>query len=90
MTGDQARLDVVQFAVPPSYCGGSRLSDGGARHRARVGADPNRVASTSPAIVTNLLKNQLGFHGLVVTDALDMAGLTRLYGEHWPGGGGCI
>src|SRR5262249_26510680 len=41
--------------------------------------DPNRVATTSPAIVTNLLKNQLGFKGIVVTDALDMAALTRLY-----------
>jgi beta-N-acetylhexosaminidase len=41
--------------------------------------DPNRVATTSSAIVTDLLKNQLGFQGIVVTDALDMAGLTRLY-----------
>ena len=41
--------------------------------------DPNLVATTSPAIVTNLLKNELGFKGIVVTDALDMAGLTRLY-----------
>src|SRR6266705_6715990 len=41
--------------------------------------DPNRVATTSPAVVTDLLKKQLGFKGLVVTDALDMAGLTRLY-----------
>jgi beta-N-acetylhexosaminidase len=41
--------------------------------------DPNRVATTSPAIVTNLLKNQLGFKGIVVTDALDMGALTRLY-----------
>jgi beta-N-acetylhexosaminidase len=44
--------------------------------------DPNRVATTSPAIVGGLLKNQLGFQGIVVTDALDMAGLTRLYGAH--------
>ena len=29
--------------------------------------------------MTGLLKNQLGFKGIVVTDALDMAGLTRLY-----------
>lgn len=42
--------------------------------------DPNRVATTSPKIVTDLLKNQLGFKGLVVADALDMAGLDRLYG----------
>ena len=41
--------------------------------------DPNRVATTSAAITTGLLKTQLGFHGLVVTDALDMGALTRLY-----------
>ena len=41
--------------------------------------DPNRVATTSPAIVTNLLKQQLGFKGIVVTDALDMGALTHLY-----------
>ncbi|OLB22170.1 MAG: hypothetical protein AUH15_07225 [Acidobacteriales bacterium 13_2_20CM_55_8] len=37
------------------------------------------MGTTSPAIVNDLLKTQLGFKGLVVTDALDMAGLTRLY-----------
>jgi beta-N-acetylhexosaminidase len=41
--------------------------------------DPKKVASTSPAIVTGLLKRQMGFQGLVVTDALDMGGLMRLY-----------
>jgi len=41
--------------------------------------DRGRVATTSPAIVTGLLKNQLGFKGIVVTDALDMAGLDGLY-----------
>ena len=40
--------------------------------------DHSRVATTSPAIVTGLLKNQLGFKGIVVTDALDMAGLGGL------------
>jgi beta-N-acetylhexosaminidase len=44
--------------------------------------DSNRVASTSPAIVSDLLKRQLGFQGLVITDALDMAGLTRLYASN--------
>jgi beta-N-acetylhexosaminidase len=42
-------------------------------------SDPNRVAVTSPAIVTHLLKEQLGFHGIVVSDALDMAAVARLY-----------
>lgn len=41
--------------------------------------DPNLVATTSPHIVTGLLKNELGFKGIVITDGLDMAGLTRLY-----------
>ncbi len=41
--------------------------------------DPNRVATTSPAIVTGLLKEKLGFKGLVITDAMDMNGLMRLY-----------
>jgi beta-N-acetylhexosaminidase len=42
-------------------------------------ADPNHVATTSPAIVTELLKKELGYKGIVITDALDMAGLTNLY-----------
>jgi len=41
----------------------------------------NVVASISPAIVTGLLKQQMGFTGLVVTDAMDMAGLTKLFPE---------
>ena len=45
-------------------------------------SDPNHVATISPAIVTGLLKNQLGFQGIVATDALEMAGLTRLYNAH--------
>src|SRR6516225_5465871 len=41
--------------------------------------DPNHVATISPAIVTDLLQKQMGFKGLVITDALDMNGLTKLY-----------
>jgi beta-N-acetylhexosaminidase len=42
-------------------------------------SDPVRVASNSTRIVRELLKEQLGFKGIVVTDALDMNGLLRLY-----------
>jgi beta-N-acetylhexosaminidase len=42
-------------------------------------ADPNRVATISRPIVDGVLKNQLGFKGVVVTDALEMRGLTSLY-----------
>jgi beta-N-acetylhexosaminidase len=41
--------------------------------------DPNHVATISPVIVSDLLERQLGFQGIVVTDALDMAGLTHLF-----------
>ena len=44
--------------------------------------DRSRVATTSPTIVTGLLKKQLGFHGIVVTDAMDMAGLVGLYAKN--------
>jgi beta-N-acetylhexosaminidase len=42
-------------------------------------ADPNHVATISPAVVTDLLEKELGFKGLIMTDALDMAGLTHLF-----------
>jgi beta-N-acetylhexosaminidase len=44
--------------------------------------DPNHVATISPAVVTDLLEKQLGFKGLIVTDALDMAGLTHLFASN--------
>ncbi len=42
-------------------------------------ADPNHVATISPAVVTDLLEKELGFKGLIMTDALDRAGLTHLF-----------
>jgi beta-N-acetylhexosaminidase len=41
--------------------------------------DANLPASISSKVITGLLKEQLGFHGLVVTDALDMGGLTHSF-----------
>jgi beta-N-acetylhexosaminidase len=38
---------------------------------------PDLPATLSPAILTDLLRKQLGFHGLVITDALEMAGIVR-------------
>jgi beta-N-acetylhexosaminidase len=42
-------------------------------------SDPNHVATISAAMVSGLLEKQLGFHGIIVTDALDMAALTHLF-----------
>ena len=44
--------------------------------------DPNHVATISPVVVSDLLKKQLGFKGIIVTDALDMAGLTHLFANN--------
>jgi beta-N-acetylhexosaminidase len=80
VTGDRARLDSVE--LPPF---GKAIAAGVdavmVAHVTVPALDsrPNSVATVSPAIVTDLLKHQLGFNGLVITDALDMAGLTRLY-----------
>ena len=40
-------------------------------------APPDLPATLSPAILTGLLRNQLGFHGLVITDALEMGGVAK-------------
>jgi len=82
VTGDRARLDAVE--LPPFR----RAIDAGvdAVMVAHVtvpalDSDPNRVATTSKVIVDGLLKEDMGFKGIVVTDALDMAGLTRIYAK---------
>jgi beta-N-acetylhexosaminidase len=41
--------------------------------------DPNTPATLSHNILTDLLRNQLGFQGLIVTDAMDMGGITVRY-----------
>ena len=41
--------------------------------------DPSRPASISSNVVTGLLQDKLRFHGLIVTDALDMGALTRVF-----------
>jgi beta-N-acetylhexosaminidase len=82
VTGDRARLDAVE--LPPF----KRAIEAGVdavmvAHVTVPALDsaPNRVATTSSAMVDGLLKEEMGFKGLVVTDALDMAGLTRIYAK---------
>src|ERR1700733_5921341 len=45
-------------------------------------SDPNHVATISTAVVSDLLEKQLAFKGVIVTDALDMAGLTHLFANN--------
>jgi beta-N-acetylhexosaminidase len=41
--------------------------------------DPNTPATLSTKILQDLLRKELGFHGLIVTDAMDMGGITVRY-----------
>jgi beta-N-acetylhexosaminidase len=46
--------------------------------------DSQKVATTSPAIITGILRSELGFQGIIATDALDMGALGRLYPQAAP------
>jgi beta-N-acetylhexosaminidase len=49
-------------------------------------SNPHHVATISPAIVSELLQQKMGFQGLVITDALDMGAVMQSFPQ--PGGGG--
>ena len=46
--------------------------------------DPLRAATISYNISTRLLQDELGFQGIVITDAMDMNGVTRIFGGNTP------
>ncbi|MGZ4825750.1 MAG: glycoside hydrolase family 3 protein [Terriglobales bacterium] len=84
VNGDIARLDKVE--LPPFEEAIKAGVDSIMVAHVTVPAlepDPNKVATTSSAVVTDLLKKKMGFRGLVVTDALDMNALMRIY-AHTP------
>ena len=80
VTGDRARLDSVE--LPPFRKAIAAGVDSVMVAHVTVPAldpKPNAVATVSSQIVTGLLRHDLQFPGIIVTDALDMAALTRLY-----------
>ncbi|NUL05072.1 glycoside hydrolase family 3 protein [Streptomyces lunaelactis] len=42
--------------------------------------DPNRPATLSPQILTGLLREELGYQGLIVTDGMEMQAISAVYG----------
>jgi beta-N-acetylhexosaminidase len=80
VSSDRAHLDRVELAPfrAAIAAGASTLMTG---HLAvpALEPDPNVPATMSPKIMTDLLRGQMGFDGLVVTDALDMGGVTVRY-----------
>jgi beta-N-acetylhexosaminidase len=43
--------------------------------------DPDRPATLSPRVLTGLLRDELGFEGVLVSDALEMKAIADRYGE---------
>ena len=81
--GDLARLDSVE--LPPFEKAIEAGVDSVMVAHVTIPAlepDTDKVATTSHKIVTDLLKDKFHFQGLIVTDALEMHGLTRLYPEN--------
>jgi len=76
-----ARLDSVEL-VPFRAAVKSRVAAIMSAHIGLPGIDSGRVrpATLTPALLTGVLRDSLGFEGLVVTDALDMGGVVRTYG----------
>jgi beta-N-acetylhexosaminidase len=78
--GDRAHLETVE--LPPFRAAIDAGVDAVMVAHLSVPAlddSPNTVATNSRLVVTELLKNAMQFKGLVVSDALDMNGLMRLY-----------
>ena len=83
VSGDRARLDSVE--LPPFRQAIAAGVDSVMVAHVTAPAldpDPNHVATISTSVVSDLLEKQLGFKGLVVTDALDMAGVTHLFANN--------
>ncbi len=74
--GDRARLDAVEL-VPFRAAIAAGMSSIMTGHLAvpGLGTPADLPATLSPAILTGLLREELGFAGLIVTDALDMGAL---------------
>ncbi len=83
VAGDRARLDAVELAP---FRAAIKAGVGAimTAHLAVPAIEPDVTlpATMSRNVLTGLLREQLGFQGLIVTDALDMGGVTSKY---WPG-----
>ena len=80
VTSDRAHLDRVELApFRAAIAAGASTIMTGHLSVPALEPDPDVPATMSPKIMTDLLRGQMGFDGLVVTDALDMGGVTVRY-----------
>jgi beta-N-acetylhexosaminidase len=78
--GDRARLDRVEL-LPFRRLAADGLESVMTGHLAvpGLGEDPSVPATLSRRILSGLLRDELGFSGLVVTDALEMGGVKNAF-----------
>lgn len=77
--GDKERLEQVEWA--PFRAAIASGADAVMTAHIAVPAldDPELPATLSPKIVTGVLREELGFKGIIVTDALEMGGIAKGY-----------
>ncbi len=83
VAGDRARLERVELA-PFRAAIEAGVSSIMTAHLSVPAVEPDTrlPATLSRNVLTGLLREQMGFRGLIVTDALEMGGITTQY---WPG-----
>ncbi|HWY47452.1 MAG TPA: glycoside hydrolase family 3 N-terminal domain-containing protein [Bryobacteraceae bacterium] len=79
LDADRERIESVELA-PFRSAIAAGVDSVMTAHLAVPALEPeNEPATVSSKIITGVLKDELGFHGIVVTDAMDMEGLASLY-----------
>lgn len=80
ITADRARLDKVEL-LPFRKVIEAGVQSVMTAHLAvpALESAPDLPATLSPAITAGLLRKEMGFKGLIVTDALDMGGVTNAF-----------
>ncbi len=76
---DRAAVEELEL-VPFGACVAAGVPAVMTAHLLVPALDPELPATLSPAVVRDLLRGELGFGGVVVSDALEMAGVAARYG----------
>ncbi len=79
VTGDRRRIDAVEL-LPFRRAIQEGVGAIMTTHILFPALDPDRPATLSPAVLTGLLRSELGYDGLVITDCLEMNAIADTFG----------
>lgn len=80
VSGDRSRLDRVElYPFARAIRAGVEVIMTAHLYVPALDPRPGLPATLSPLIITDLLRKQMGFRGLIVTDAMGMGGITNTY-----------